>query len=1071
MLTLSRGANQAEARCFGRLSKRHLVVLPVVAVVVGLAACTPPPPSSTARTAIASGTGPPAPIGELPAAAAAIMAKPEYKSARWIYSVVDPQTGEVVLANRPDELVFTASTAKNFTVGSVYATAGPDATLTTPVYATAPAVDGRVDGDLVLVASGDLALGGRGAMEGRVDQAFTATTIDHVYGDVAPNAALVPDDPLAGLEDLARQVKESGITSVGGDVVIDTRIWNTFGGQEGPVPSIFVNDNILDITVKGGAAGEPATLDLRPETSAITVTSTVRTSDAGTPTALRVTPSASDPSAITVSGTIGAGASQLTIYRVPDAPTWARTLFIEALRRAGVSVTAPAIGPNDEAALPPKDSFRAEQKVASITSPPLEAFGTMILKTSYNTGANAMMCLLAARAGSADCVDGLTTMHEQIDKAGLVADDVLLFDGQGADPASTTPAQMAAWMRWAQTQPWGAALVAGQPVLGVDGTLASTGQSSPAKGKVAAKTGTSVAIDPITQRVYFKVQSMAGYLTTDQGRNLVFALSMSGATYPDLATGLHDANEDVAAVAAAFQQAFSAAPLPTSITGVMNKPRYANAKWSLLVTDVATGESWYGLNTDQMSLTGSTRKLFSVGAALDALGPDRRQTTPVYRQGTVTDGVLDGNLILVGGGDLAFGGRRVDADTIQYTDFDHNDANGLGTAILTPQDPLYAVNDLARQVKAAGVTSVNGDVVVDSRLFEPYRVPNGNLLITPTMLNENMVDVTVTPAATAGQAATMAYRPRTAALAVNGHVDTVAAGTAATKVTLSDGARPTCLATPGCTATVSGEIPVGYKAPLTGSDSFVGTFRVEDPDTFVRTAFIEALARNGVTVTAPAVAPNDASKLSEKVMPGSYAPDTQVATYQSAPYSQTAQLVLKVSLNLGANLSLSLLGVSEGERTVQGALAVERKIVTTKYGVDGAQFDFPTNGSGTPDSKASPRALVQMLTAMHKTSVAAQYLAALPVLGENGSLATVGRTLPARGHVFAKPGTTISADANGVPQLEAQNLAGYINTKSGRTVAYALMVNDAGPLPNFESDISEVFEDEATISSAIYESL
>jgi len=33
------------------------------------------------------------------------------------------------------------------------------------------------------------------------------------------------------------------------------------------------------------------------------------------------------------------------------------------------------------------------------------------------------------------------------------------------------------------------------------------------------------------------------------------------------------------------------------------------------------------------------------------------------------------------------------------------------------------------------------------------------------------------------------------------------------------------------------------------------------------------------------------------------------------------------------------------------------------------------------------------------------------------------------------------------------------------------MVNDAGPLPNFESDISEVFEDEATISSAIYESL
>ena len=178
----------------------------------------------------------------------------------------------------------------------------------------------------------------------------------------------------------------------------------------------------------------------------------------------------------------------------------------------------------------------------------------------------------------------------------------------------------------------------------------------------------------------------------------------------------------------------------------MNKPRYADAKWSLLVTDVATGESWYGLNPDQMSLTGSTRKLFSVGAALDTLGADHRQTTPVYRQGTLTSGVLEGNLILVGGGDLEFGGRRVDADTIQYTDFDHNDANALGTAVLTPQDPLYAVNDLARQVKAAGITSVHGDVVVDSRLFEPYRVPNGNLLITPTMLNENMTAASSTPA-------------------------------------------------------------------------------------------------------------------------------------------------------------------------------------------------------------------------------------------------------------------------------------------------------------------------------------
>ena len=164
--------------------------------------------------------------------------------------------------------------------------------------------------------------------------------------------------------------------------------------------------------------------------------------------------------------------------------------------------------------------------------------------------------------------------------------------------------------------------------------------------------------------------------------------------------------------------------------------------------------------------------------------------------------------------------------------------------------------------------------------------------------------------------------------------------------------------------------------------------------------------------------------------PAATHPTSQVATYQSAPFAQMARLVLKVSLNLGANLSLSLLGLAEGERTVQGALAAERKILTSEFGVDGAQFDFPTNGSGTPDSQASPRALVQMLRAMTHDTVADEYLAALPVMGVDGSLATAGTTLPGKGHVFAKPGTTISPDANGVFQLKAQNLAGYIRRRA-----------------------------------------
>jgi D-alanyl-D-alanine carboxypeptidase/D-alanyl-D-alanine-endopeptidase (penicillin-binding protein 4) len=71
--------------------------------------------------------------------------------------------------------------------------------------------------------------------------------------------------------------------------------------------------------------------------------------------------------------------------------------------------------------------------------------------------------------------------------------------------------------------------------------------------------------------------------------------------------------------------------------------------------------------------------------------------------------------------------------------------------------------------------------------------------------------------------------------------------------------------------------------------------------------------------------------------------------------------------------------------------------------------------------------------------------------------------MPARGHVFAKTGTTL--DENG---LKAQNLAGYIDSRNGRQLAFAIFVNDAGPIEQI-SDVAEVFEDEAAIANAIYE--
>jgi D-alanyl-D-alanine carboxypeptidase/D-alanyl-D-alanine-endopeptidase (penicillin-binding protein 4) len=59
-----------------------------------------------------------------------------------------------------------------------------------------------------------------------------------------------------------------------------------------------------------------------------------------------------------------------------------------------------------------------------------------------------------------------------------------------------------------------------------------------------------VALGPATGQALFDVESLAGYMTTDKGRRLVFGLSMSGGTFPGLVTGVYEASDDVAMVAA-----------------------------------------------------------------------------------------------------------------------------------------------------------------------------------------------------------------------------------------------------------------------------------------------------------------------------------------------------------------------------------------------------------------------------------------------------------------------------------------------------------------------------------------
>jgi D-alanyl-D-alanine carboxypeptidase/D-alanyl-D-alanine-endopeptidase (penicillin-binding protein 4) len=87
---------------------------------------------------------------------------------------------------------------------------------------------------------------------------------------------------------------------------------------------------------------------------------------------------------------------------------------------------------------------------------------------------------------------------------------------------------------------------------------------------------------------------------------------------------------------------------------------------------------------------GSTMKIYSVSTALSMDGPNYRFRTPVYREGTVADGTLSGNLVMVGSGDLSLG-LPDQPNGAHYYDslpkIDQSYANQLPGAVEPPGNP------------------------------------------------------------------------------------------------------------------------------------------------------------------------------------------------------------------------------------------------------------------------------------------------------------------------------------------------------------------------------------------------
>jgi D-alanyl-D-alanine carboxypeptidase/D-alanyl-D-alanine-endopeptidase (penicillin-binding protein 4) len=156
---------------------------------------------------------------------------------------------------------------------------------------------------------------------------------------------------------------------------------------------------------------------------------------------------------------------------------------------------------------------------------------------------------------------------------------------------------------------------------------------------------------------------------------------------------------------------------------------------------------------------------------------------------------------------------------------------------------------------------------------------------------------------------------------------------------------------------------------------------------------------------------------------------TPLLTYVNSPQMQLLTRLTDIpSDNYLAEMLLKGLGArfGAGGTSFEGAQVVKASLAD--YGIDPSVVD----GSGLSRiDRTSPRELVALLGGMQADSESSAFEASLPTAGRTGTLAGRMRGTAAAGRCHAKTGTLSNVSA----------LAGYCDTRSGDTVAFAFMMN------------------------------
>ena len=425
-------------------------------------------------------------------------------------------------------------------------------------------------------------------------------------------------------------------------------------------------------------------------------------------------------------------------------------------------------------------------------------------------------------------------------------------------------------------------------------------------------------------------------------------------------------------------------------------------QWGLLIADAESGETLYQQNADRYFVPASNMKLFTTALALTKLGTDYRFHTTLETSGTISNGVLSGNVALMGRGDPNLSNRK----------FPYN----LKEEFDGPPEKVLA--ELADGLVAKGVREISGDVMGDDSYFPRERYPSGweiddmvweyGAAISSIVVDDNTVALTLTPGEQPGSPVQASESPATPDFLVENNV-----------VTSGPDVKSDLTLTrePGSSLVViKGTMPA-KSAPRKL------ILAIEEPAQHAAAVLKRLLEDRGVRVDGVARARHEAKTKEDP---------TVLAEHVSVPLGDAVKLINKISQNLHTEMLLRTVARQSGTWARDEDLM---KVPQDFYASAGISPDDIVQSDASGLSRhdlVTPRAIVALLTFARKQPWFETYFNSLPVAGVDGTLEDRMKNTPAAGHIHAKTGSV----------EHVRTLSGFADTPGGRRLIFSFLGNN-----------------------------